>query len=437
MPALRRLAPLRAPRRAAAVLALAALALAACGPPQPDGEVVLEFWAMGSEGERVAELMPAFERENPGIRVRVQQIPWTAAHEKLLTAYAGRATPDLCQLGNTWVAELAALNALAPLDARVAASAAVDSADYFPGIWDTNVIGGTLRAVPWYVDTRLLFYRRDILARAGYDAVPHTWDGWLSAMRAVKQQVGENRYAVLLPINEFEPLLILALQSTPSLLRDGDRYGNFRSAEFREAFSFYIRLFREGLAPPATNNQIANVWQEFGNGLFTFYITGPWNISEFQNRLPDSLEGAWATAPMPGPDGPGASTAGGSSLAVFEASPHQDEAWKLIEYLSRPSVQARFYEMLGDLPARESAWEAPALAGNPYAAAFRDQLGRARATPKVPEQERIVQKLREVAEFVVMGRMTEDEAVALLDREVDAILDKRRYLLDRAARADA
>jgi multiple sugar transport system substrate-binding protein len=49
---------------------------------------------MGQEGEQVRALLPEFERRHPGIRVRVQQIPWSAAHEKLLTAYAGDAMPD-------------------------------------------------------------------------------------------------------------------------------------------------------------------------------------------------------------------------------------------------------------------------------------------------------------------------------------------------------
>ena len=58
---------------------------------------------MGREGEVVAELIPQFERDNPGIRVEVQQIPWQSAHEKLLTAFAGRVTPDVAQLGSSWV----------------------------------------------------------------------------------------------------------------------------------------------------------------------------------------------------------------------------------------------------------------------------------------------------------------------------------------------
>ena len=404
--------------------------LAGCGEDVNDGVVTVEFWAMGREGEVVQELIPEFEAEHPGIRVEVQQLPWTSAHEKLLTAYAGRSTPDLCQLGNTWVPEMVALGALEDLGPWVARSAVVEQADYFPGIWDTNVLDGSPYGVPWYVDTRLLFYRTDILREAGYDAVPTTWEGWLEAMRAVKANAGPNQYAVLLPLNEFEPPLILGLQAG-DLLRDGDRYGAFSEPGFRRAFEFYVQLFREGLAPPVTGAQISNVWQEFENGYFAFYITGPWNIGEFRRRLSPEMEGRWATAPLPGPGGPGVSVAGGSSLVLFERSERKPEAWALIEYLSRPDVQVRFHEITGNLPARESAWEDPVLAENEYADAFREQLGRVRPTPKIPEQERIAQTIRKYAEFAASEAMTVEEALAALDREVDAMLEKRRWLLQR------
>ncbi|HVQ62040.1 MAG TPA: extracellular solute-binding protein, partial [Burkholderiales bacterium] len=113
--------------------------LGACSA-STSGPETIRFWAMGREGEVVAQLLPEFERNNPGIHVEVQQVPWSAAHEKLLTAFAADALPDLCQLGNTWVPELDALGALADLDARVAGSRVVDPRDYFPGIWDTNVV---------------------------------------------------------------------------------------------------------------------------------------------------------------------------------------------------------------------------------------------------------------------------------------------------------
>jgi len=386
---------------------------------------------MGREGEVVAELLPEFERTHPGIRVKVQQLPWTAAHEKLLTAFAGDVTPDLCQLGNTWIPELVALNALEPLDRMTAASRIVDAADYFSGIWDTNRVDGRLYGVPWYVDTRLLFYRRDLLARAGFSAPPRSWHEWKRVLAAVGNDARADRYGILLPLNEFEPLLALALQQDEPLLRDDGRWGNFTAPGFRRALGFYLEMFQRGWAPALGTATISNVWNEFGRGRFAFYISGPWNIGEFQRRLPADQQDRWMTAPLPGPDGPGASIAGGSSLVVFRRSPHQAAAWRLVEFLSQPAVQRRFHALTGDLPPRRATWADPGLAGDVYARAFREQLERVRPAPKVPEWERIATEMRLVAELAVHGRLSLEEATRELDGRAARILEKRRWLLAR------
>jgi multiple sugar transport system substrate-binding protein len=413
-------------------LILAFLLLFSCSGPD-DGKEVVKFWAMGREGEVVAELIPEFERLNPGIRVDLQQIPWSAAHEKLLTAFAGRVTPDIAQLGSSWVPELVALGALEPIDKFAAASEAVQSQDYFTGIWGGNVIGGRTWGVPWYADTRLLFYRSDLLRQAGYSRVPDNWADWLNAMRAIKQRGAARDYAIFLPINEYEPLLAFGLQQPEPLLRDGGRYGNFQSAGFVRASEFYLDMFHEGLAPRATNTQISNIHDEFAKGHFAFIITGPWNIGEFKRRLPADRQEDWMTAPLPGPTGPGLSIAGGSSLGVFARSQNKAAAWKLIEYLSQPQVQLRFFELTGDLPPRRSAWAAPILAGDRYAVAFREQLERTEAPPAVPEWERIGQQIRIVSERAVAGQISPAQFRRTLDADTNAMLEKRRWKLAREA----
>jgi multiple sugar transport system substrate-binding protein len=424
----------KATRAAAALLLVfAVLSLAAGCRSSSADETVVRFWAMGREGEVVTELLPAFEQSHPGVRVKVQQLPWTAAHEKLLTAFAGSVTPDICQLGNTWIPEFVALGALEPLDRYVADSSVVRPDDYFAGIWDTNRINGTLYGIPWYVDTRLLFYRRDLLMRAGFSTPPRSWAEWRDVLGAIKQQAGPDRYAILLPLNEFEPLLALALQQDEPLLRDGGRWGNFSGPGFRRALSFYLEMFRRGWAPTLATTGVSNVWNEFARGDFSIYISGPWNIGEFKRRLPPEQQDTWATAPLPGPDGPGASIAGGSSLVVFRASRQQAAAWQLIAYLSEPAVQRRFHELTGDLPPRRAAWADAGLAADVHARAFRDQLERVKPTPKVPEWERIATEMRLVVERAVHDGLSADQAARELDARANRILEKRRWLLARGS----
>lgn len=413
-----------------AVVVLATVLLAGCTKPGAD-PITVEFWTIGREGEAVAHLLPTFEKAHPYIHVRIQQIPLTAAHEKLLTAYAGGSLPDLAQIGNTWIAEFAALHALEPLQARVERSRVVRKADYFASAWATNEVDGVSYGIPWYVDTRLLFYRADLLRQAGFDAPPRTWAEWQAQMDAIRAESRGRRWGALLPTNEYDQLLALALQQHVPLLRDGGRYGNFESAGFKRALAFYTGLFKRGDMPPYTNVQITNPWQAFARGDFVFYLSGPWNIGEFRKRLPASRQSEWSTSQLPGPNGPGDSVTYGSSLVVPRASRHKQAAWALVEYLSRPEVQVKFYELLGDLPARRSAWEDPVLKNDPKLRAFRAQLDHMRPAPQVPEWEQIVNMMQDLAARAIAGQLTIDQATAQMDARADTILAKRRWVLER------
>ncbi len=399
-----------------------------CGSRSSDKTEVV-FWAFGAEGEHAAQLMPEFERRNPGIRVRVQMIPWNAAHEKLLTAFAGRSLPDLCQLGNTWIPEFKTLNAIESLGPWVSKSASVRDSLYFPGIWDTNIVDSTLYGIPWYVDTRVLFYRSDLCARAGYSHPPKSWDEWYDLCGKLKKLSPENYGLFLSTKNDWVEPVIFGLQEHASLLTERDTRGNFSSPEFTKAIRFFHGFFQNGWAPVRTA-QIVSVYQSFAEGFFSTYITGPWNIGEFSRRLPPDLQGSWMTAPLPGPDGTtGVSLAGGSSLVMFGTSTHKEEMWKVIEYLSEPAQQIQMYRLTGDLPAVVGAWRDTSLAKNRYAAAFFEQLKHVVATPKIPEWEQIAQKVREYAELISTDRMTVDEGLAGLDHEINVILEKRRWLV--------
>ena len=428
------------------IIFFALIGLAGC---EAGGERIttIEFWAMGQEGERVQALLPEFERRYPDLRVRVQPVPWSAAHEKLLTAYAGNAMPDLFQLGNTWIPEFVALRAIEPLDTRLQTWPAAALTDYFPGILATNRLNGQYYALPWYVDTRLFFYRTDLLATVGFTTPPTTWNEWLQAMAALKKLDSGDRYAILLPINEWQLPVILALQYGATLLRNLDQYGDFEDPRFRQAFSFYLNLFEQGLAPPVSNNQMANLYQEFANGTFAIYVSGPWNIGEFGRRLPVAMQNQWSVAPLPafadavahspaGEDsavkmGTGWSLAGGASLAISRTSPRREAAWKLLAFLAEPEQQVQFYQLTGDLPARQSAWADPVLADNPRLQPFQEQLRRVQATPPIPEWERIAQRIAYYAELAVRKQLSVDEALAALNQDVDRILEKRRWLIGR------
>ena len=86
------------------------------------------------------------------------------------------------------------------------------------------------------------------------------------------------------------------------------------------------------------------------------------------------------------------------------------------------------------MPARRAAWADAQLPRDRRAHAFWIQLQSVESTPKIPEWERIAAKISQYAEAAIRGNMTLDQALAGLDRDVDNVLEKRRWLMGRAGR---
>lgn len=397
-------------------------------------DIQISFWGMGAEGEAVDKLIPLFHQNHPHMKVKIQMIPWTAAQEKLITAYASDNLPDVFQLGNTWIPQFVALDALENLDNWIAQSASINEQNYFEGIWETNVIENSVYGIPWYIDTRVLFYRTDILKRAGLNRAPQTWDELYQVSKEIKRILNHpEKYAIYLPTNEWAPFIIFALQNGATILRENESLGNFQDEEFVKAFDFLIRFHREKLAPIGIS-QVTNVYQAFADEYFSMYISGPWNINEFKKWMTGELAECWKTAPLPGPDSnrPGLSLAGGSSLVISKKSSHKKTAWIFIEFLSQPEIQLQFYQLINNLPAVKVAWEDSLLQHDPYMVAFFKQFHHVVSTPKVPEWEQIAfSKVQQYAEIAARGSMSVPEALKALDADVNRILEKRRWLMSK------
>ncbi len=416
-------------RRAFAV-ALASLAatLPACARLPGRERQPLRVWAMGLEGEALSPYAASFQSAHPDFDVRVQALPWSAGHEKLLTAFAADDLPDIIALGNTWVAEFAALGALEPLNARLADSK-INFGRFFEGARNSVTIDGKILGVPWYVDTRLLFYRRDLLQKAGFSQPAETWAEWDEQLAALSKTPG--RYGLLMPINEYEPLVALCLQAgVPMLLDDGTR-GGFQQPAMRKSFAYAASLYARGYAARLMHSEVTDYYSAMVRGDYTFIITGPWNLAEFARRLPAALQDTWATARLPGPNGPGVSSAGGVSMCVSRASRNRDGAFAFIDYMCNTQRQADFYRATGDLPPDREAWPVAGLMQDKRLHAFFDQLNMTRPVPLVPEWERIANEMTAALEKVVRGLSTLDEALKSLDEFAWGALAKRRAMLEK------
>ncbi|NEE19382.1 extracellular solute-binding protein, partial [Streptomyces sp. SID7499] len=168
----------RIARTAPAGIALAlAVTLSACGSSgggdvAADEKQTLTVWAMGAEGEKLADVAEVYEKANPNITVKVTPIGWDVAHQKLVSAAAAGTLPDVAQMGGSYMGEFSELGVLEPVDTKV-----FDKKDFFPAGWEQGEVDGTAYGVPWYVDTRVLYYRTDLAEKAGVTEAPTDWKG--------------------------------------------------------------------------------------------------------------------------------------------------------------------------------------------------------------------------------------------------------------------
>ncbi|MEV7229592.1 sugar ABC transporter substrate-binding protein [Polymorphospora sp. NPDC051019] len=374
------------------------------------GEITV--WAMGTEGEKLGAFAQRFMAENPDARVNVTPVPWDAAHQKIASAIAAKQTPDLSMIGTTWQGEFAGTGALDPTPTDLIAPDA-----FFPGAWDTTVVNDTAYGVPWYVETRVLYYRKDLAAAAGFPTGPTNWDE-LKAMAKAIQASGAQWGINLQPgkTGSWQTVLPFAW-SNGANIADDNGY-TFDSPEMTEALAYFQSYFTERLAP--TELAEGALEPAFVRGEIGAFVSGPWHVGLLNEQGGPDFADKFAVVPMPAKKS-ATSFIGGSNLAVFKDAKNRDGAWKFIEWLSRPEIQVQWYADSAALPAVRAAWQDDSLSGDANLKVFGDQLADAKAPPTFPTWEQVaaafdieVEKLAKSGEDpATVARTVQDRAASI------------------------
>ncbi|GAA1476290.1 extracellular solute-binding protein [Nocardioides aestuarii] len=413
-----------------AAVAATSLVLTACGrtdsgaggEAQSDevsgGEATgtIEVWAMGTEGEVLQDFSAAFEEANPEATVEVTAVPWESAHDKLAGAIASGETPDVSLIGTTWMGEFAEAGGLMPTPENL-----VDEADFFPGAWQSTEVGGTSYGVPWYVETRVLYYRSDLAKQAGWDEAPKTWDELKTFAQDMESKAGAEYGLNLQPgqTGSWQTMLPFAWSNGATLTDEAGEEYTIDSPEMAEALDYYTSYFDEGLSPTRLLDP-GELESGFAKGDYAAFISGPWHagLVEDAGVKPDQYE----VATIPSPDGEqGSSFVGGGDLAVFNDSDNADSAWKYVQWLSEAETQTAFYEEVGDLPAVQSAWDTGELAEDEQLQVFGTQLETAVSPPAVPTWEQVAGSIDSITEQASKTDLASQEAVAEMQSKAAAI----------------
>lgn len=401
--------------RVVAFLALAVVP-AACGSnpntgASGNGPVTLQVWANGDEGDKLdaSQTLAMFKKQNPNVTIKVTPLPWSTAHDKLITSIAGRATPDVAMIGSTWMGELTKLNAVTPLPSSI------NKGDFFAGGMDTASANGNAYGLPWYVETRVLYYRKDLADKAGVTSPPATLDD-LTAM-AQKLKAGGSKYGINLQTNDWQEFVPLIWSEGGDVMKNGK--ATLDSPETVKALTFYSDFFKKGLTRGSTP-QGFDLIQAFVSGDDPMFISGPWMAGLISKAGLDQSK--WAIAHMPKGDKSATSFVGGSDWVVFKNGKNQDASWKFVQFMTSKDAQISWYKELKDLPSRPDAWSDPALTADPNLKIFGDQLKDAHSTPNIPQWEEVAKAIDDWQEKACLNKATPEAAAKGMQQQVTQII---------------
>lgn len=378
----------------------------------------LTIWAMGNEGDLLGDFVKDFEKENPDVTVKVTAIPWSSAHDKIQTAIAAGNGPDVAQMGNTWMADFSNSFSTVPSN--------FDMSGFFEGPADNYKVGDQQLGVPWYVDTRVLYYRTDIAEKAGITEAPKTWNE-LKTMAEAMQKVDGVDYGMRIGASGtdcFIGFLPYAYSAGAALSDDGQTKWTIDSDAMAEALDYVTGFYKDGIADTNADVSAGADIADFVAGTTPMMLQGPTAVSQVEELGGDDIKGKYATVTLPAMDDSsdmGTSYLGGSGLVTFKDSKNKQAAWKFIQWTSQPDVQAKWYTLSSDLPAAQSAWDDDALTSSTTLTAFGDQLEHAQGVPAFTTWAQVSSAADRTFEQIAKGQVSVADGLKSLQSEADSI----------------
>jgi multiple sugar transport system substrate-binding protein len=369
----------------AAVAFALSLAVAACGGSDNSSSnsskaansgtklqkgVTLTLWTMPNSPQPVQDLqkLVAPFTAKTGVKVNVQEVGWDVQFDRIRNAAVSGSGPDITQAGTTQVPFFAALGGFQDLSGDV--SQIGGSSAYSPGIWNTTKLEGHngTWAIPWFTEARSVFYRKDVLKKAGIDPATafSSLDAFKQTLETIKQKVpsidgkpiapfgapGKKAYDLVHNVMPF------VWDNGGAELSADAKTSTINSPQAQQGVEFMTGLIQDGLFDKSQlERDGTQVENQFKGGRLAVFVGGPWVLASIPRKDDTNWSAAAranvGVAPMPtGPEGKAYTFIGGSDLMVFKSSKHPNEAWALVKYLSQDQTQKDYAGLIGMFPSR-------------------------------------------------------------------------------------
>jgi multiple sugar transport system substrate-binding protein len=341
----------------------------------------------GYEATWIRNRLADFERET-GIKTLMDEITYTNMHDKQVIELSSKSgTYDLYAIPDFWVGEYGKAGWLLPLnqflDNKQLVDPKFDRQDLIKRVVDLYTYQGKILALPYKYNTRILFYRKDLLEKSKTQ-VPRTWEEFLTTSRRFTQS-GVFGTGASFGAAAITDLFLDFLYSSGGKFLDGNRPA-FNSPQGVAAVNFMREMMK--YSPPGA---LSRHWDESGNllaqGLVVMDIQIPFFAGVLQDEKRSVVVGKIGYANIPG-NPTSVTYISGWAMAIGADSKNPEPAFLLIQWLlskdnirrltidtdggivparnsvlSDQQLLSRYPQLAPSLRAAQNAWAYPQVAG--------------------------------------------------------------------------
>jgi len=327
-------------------------------------------------GDTRTALIAAFQKQYPNIHVSLTSAPTSTDTNRatlVTTISGGSATPDVFMGDVIWPAQFGAHQLAVPLSDYLPASY---WSQFAPGLVQGASYNGKVYGSPLFEDQGFMYYRKDLLSKAGLP-VPTTWQQLetdaktLVSSHAVKYGfVWQGASYEGLTCNFMEYLASAGGTATNSNYTQA----NLNSPQANQALTFMRSLITSGASPAAvTTFQESQAMNTFAAGDAAFLRNWDYAYTAATDPATSQLTASQVgVEPMPAFSGqptPGYSNIGGWNLYINPHSKNVAADLTFIKFMASPTAQTILATEFSEIPTTTVVRDSPqVIALNPVLA---------------------------------------------------------------------
>lgn len=386
--------------------------------------ITITFWNAYSETDNeektiVNDIIPAFEKSHPGIKVQNVTLPYNNMQSKLFTSAAGGQLPDVARLDIIWMPQLAKLGLLVP-EQKLSGWSAL-SKKVFPGSLSTNLYNGQYYGLPLDTNTKVLFSNPAVLKAHGITKPPTTMSQFVADIKKASSGTGKNRvYGYDIGGDSLWNLVPWIDSYGGSVLSPNMKTatGYLNGPKSMEAISTLVSLYKAGditgVLPGATGDM-----DGLAKGEYAFIDEGPWDVPSMAETYPKVK---YTMSKWPKGAGGSIQVVGGEDIGVFNTDPaHEKAAWEFEQFMMSTYAQTEM-QAAGQMSVLKTLPKSKLLNGLSYFNIFRNQLTTAGARPSVPQFSQIEQDIETEVTKAIQGKESVKQALDNATNEANALL---------------